>query len=196
MSSDYGVDWGSLRTRDGVGVDAGLIRALLHAPDAGSGGKASDQLEYAAFYSRQLEEAALPVTRVLVDAVCKGECTYWGTVYATDALVELTYECHSARPELDGLDLPDRCLAVVRAHLPRLYQMLDETTDDTVLSNLITIVHNAEDDTPTRRALLEKLSHQGLEGASELALRWAQDDEQERLDLPGTGRRVHRHTSC
>ena len=184
------VDWGSLRTSHGVGMDPGLIRALLHAPDAGSGGKASDQLEGLAFYSRYLEEAALPVTRVLVDAVCKGECTYWGTVYATDALVELTYECHSARPELDGLDLPDRCLAVVRAHLPRLYQMLDETTDDMILSNLITIVHNAEDDTPTRRALLEKLSHRDLEGASKLALKWAQDDEQERLDLPGTGRQV------
>ena len=186
MSSDYGVDWGSLRTRDGVGVDAGLIRALLYAPDAGSGGKASDQLEGLAFYSRYLEEAALPVTRVLVDAVCKGECTYWGTVYATDALVEITCSHTSA----GRTDLPDRCRAVVRAHLLRLYQMLDETTDDTVLSNLITIVCNAEDDTPTRRALLERLSHRDLEGASELALKWAQDDEQERLDLPGTGRQV------
>ena len=153
-------------------MDAGLIRALLHAPDAGSGGKASDQLEGLAFYSRYLEEAALPVTRVLVDAVCKGECTYWGTVYATDALVELTYECHSARPELDGTDLPDRCLAVVRARLPRLYQMLDETTDDMVLSNLITIVCNVEDDTPTRQALLERLSHQDLPGPSDNALHW------------------------
>ena len=186
MSSDYGVDWGSLRTRDGVGVDAGLIRALLYAPDAGSGGKASDQLEGLAFYSRYLEEAALPVTRVLVDAVCKGECTYWGTVYATDALVEITCSHTSA----GRTDLPDRCLAVVRARLPRLYQMLEQTTDDTILSNLITIVHNAEDDTPTRRALLEKLSRRDLEGASELSLQWAQDDEQERLDLPGTGRQV------
>lgn len=190
MGGDYGVEWGSRRTSHGVGMDAGLIRALLYAPDAGSGGKASDQLEGLAFYSRYLEEAALPVTRVLVDAVCDGRCTYWGTVYATDALVELTYECHSARPELDGLDLPDRCRAVVRARLPRLYQMLDEATDDTILSNLITIVHNTEDDTPTRRALLERLSHRDLEGASELALQWAQDDEQERLDLPGTGRQV------
>ena len=182
MSSDYGVDWGSLRTRDGVGVDAGLIRALLYAPDAGSGGRASDQLEYAAFYSRQLEEAALPVTRVLVDAVCKGECTYWGTVYATDALVELT--CGETPPgeEHSNEDLDSRCLAVVRAHLPRLYQMLDETTDDRIRSHLITIVYNAEDDTPTRRALLEKLSHQDMEGASELALQWAQDDEQERKE--------------
>ena len=186
MSSDYGVDWGSLRTRDGVGVDAGLIRALLYAPDAGSGGKASDQLEGLAFYSRYLEEAALPVMRVLVDAVCDGECTYWGTVYATDALVEITCSHTSA----GRTDLPDRCLAVVRARLPRLYQMLEQTTDDTILSNLITIVHNAEDDTPTRRALLEKLSRRDLEGASELSLQWAQDDEQERLDLPGTGRQV------
>ena len=186
MSSDYGVDWGSLRTSHGVGVDPGLIRALLYAPDAGSGGKASDQLEGLAFYSRYLEEAALPVTRVLVDAVCKGECTYWGTVYATDALVEITCSHTSA----GRTDLPDRCRAVVRAHLPRLYQMLDETTDDMVLSNLITIVCNVEDDTPTRRALLERLSHRDLEGASELALQWAQDDEQERLDLPGTGRQV------
>ncbi len=186
MSGDYGVEWGSLRTSHGVGVDPGLIRALLYAPDAGSGGKASDQLEGLAFYSRYLEEAALPVTRVLVDAVCDGECTYWGTVYATDALVEITCSHTSA----GRTDLPDRCRAVVRARLPRLYQMLDETTDDRIRSHLITIVYNAEDDTPTRRALLEKLSHQDMEGASELALQWAQDDEQERLGLPGTGRQV------
>ena len=186
MSGDYGVDWGSLRTSHGVGVDPGLIRALLYAPDAGSGGKASDQLEGLAFYSRYLEEAALPVTRVLVDAVCDGECTHWGTVLATDALVEITCSHTSA----GRTDLPDRCRAVVRTHLPRLYQMLEQATDDTVLSNLITIVYNAEDDTPTRRALLERLSHRDLEGVSELALQWAQDDEQERLGLPGTGRQV------
>ena len=159
--------------------DVGVVDRILvddnsfHAneeywPDAGSGGKASDQLEYAAFYSRQLEEAALPVTRVLVDAVCKGECTYWGTVYATDALVEITCSHTSA----GRTDLPDRCRAVVRAHLPRLYQMLEQTTDDRIRSRLITIVYNAEDDTPTRRALLERLSHQDLPGPSDNALHW------------------------
>ena len=186
MGGDYGVDWGSLRTSHGVGMDPAPIGVMLSAPDPGTANKAYWQIEGPAFYSRYLEEAALPVTRVLVDAVCKGECTYWGTVYATDALVEITCSHTSA----GRTDLPDRCRAVVRAHLLRLYQMLDETTDDTVLSNLITIVCNAEDDTPTRRALLERLSHRDLEGASELALKWAQDDEQERLDLPGTGRQV------
>ena len=177
MSSDYGVDWGSLRTTHGVGMDPGLIRALLHAPDAGSGGKASDQLEGLAFYSRYLEEAALPVTRVLVDAVCEGECTYWGTVYATDALVEITCSHTSA----GRTDLPDRCRAVVRAHLPRLYQMLEQTTDDRIRSHLITIVYNAEDDTPTRRALLEKLSRRDLDvlSADEVSRQLAKEHQRQ-----------------
>ena len=172
MGGDYGVDWGSLRTRDGVGMDPAPIGVMLSAPDPGTANEAYWQIEGPAFYSRQLEEAALPVTRVLVDAVCDGECTYWGTVYAMDALVELTCECDSARPELDGTDLPDRCLAVVRAHLPRLYQILEQATDDRIRSRLITIVYNAEDDTPTRRALLERLSHQDLPGPSDNALHW------------------------
>ena len=172
MGGDYGVEWGSLRTSHGVGMDPAPIGVMLSAPDSGTANEAYWGIEGTAFYSRYLEEAALPVTRVLVDAVCDGECTYWGTVYATDALVEITCECDPARPELDGTDLPDRCLAVVRAHLPRLYQMLEQATDDTVLSNLITIVHNTEDDTPTRQALLEKLSHQDLPGPSDNALHW------------------------
>ena len=172
MGGDYGVEWGSLRTRDGVGMDPAPIGVMLSAPDPGTANEAYWQIEGTAFYSRQLEEAALPVTRVLVDAVCDGECTYWGTVYAMDALVELTCECDSARPELDGTDLPDRCRAVVRAHLPRLYQILEQATDDRIRSRLITIVYNAEDDTPTRRALLERLSHQDLPGPSDNALHW------------------------
>ena len=166
------VDWGSLRTLNGVGMDPAPIEVMLSSPDPGTANEAYWDIEGPAFYSRYLAEAALPVTRVLVDAVCNGECTYWRTVYATDALVELTYECHSARPELDGFDLPNRCLAVVRAHLPCLYQMLEQTTDDRIRSRLITIVYNAEDDTPTRQALLERLSHQDLPGPSDNALHW------------------------
>ena len=185
------VDWGSLRTSHGVGMDPAPIEVMLSAPDSGTANEAYWQIEGPAFYSRYLEEAALPVTRVLVDAVCEGECTYWGTVYATDALVEITCgEISFGEMQHGNEDLDSRCLAVVRARLPRLYQMLEQATDDRIRSRLITIVYNAEDDTPTRRALLEKLSHRDLEGASELALKWAQDDEQERLDLPGTGRQV------
>ena len=171
------VDWGSLRTLNGVGMDPAPIGVMLSAPDPGTANKAYWQIEGPAFYSRYLEEAALPVTRVLVDAVCKGECTYWGTVYATDALVEITCECDSA----GRTDLPDRCRAVVRAHLPRLYQMLNETTDDTVLSNLITIVYNAEDDTPTRQALLEKLSRRDLDvlSADEVSRQLAKEHQRQ-----------------
>ena len=175
------VDWGSLRTMNGVGMDPAPIGVMLSAPDSKTANEAYWQIEGPAFYSRYLEEAALPVTRVLVDAVCEGECTYWGTVYATDALVELTYECHSARPELDGTDLPDRCLAVVRARLPRLYQVLNKTTDDMILSNLIVIVCNVEDDAPTRRALLERLSHQDLDvlSADEVSRQLAEEHQRQ-----------------
>ena len=177
MGGDYGVEWGSLRTRDGVGMDPAPIGVMLSAPDSRTANEAYWGIEGTAFYSRQLEEAALPVTRVLVDAVCKGECTYWGTVYATDALVEITCECDSA----GRTDLPDRCRAVVRAHLPRLYQMLEQTTDDTILSNLITIVHNTEDDTPTRRALLEKLSRRDLDvlSADEVSRQLAKEHQRQ-----------------
>ncbi|QQO77091.1 hypothetical protein [Actinomyces sp. HMT897] len=173
MGGDYGVEWGSLRTRDGVGMDPAPIGVMLSAPDSRTANEAYWGIEGTAFYSRQLEEAALPVTRVLVDAVCEGECTYWGTVYATDALVEITCgEISFGEMQHGNEDLDSRCLAVVRARLPRLYQMLEQATDDTILSNLITIVHNTEDDTPTRRALLEKLSHQDLPGPSDNALHW------------------------
>ena len=173
MGGDYGVDWGSLRTSHGVGMDPAPIGVMLSAPDPGTANKAYWQIEGPAFYSRYLEEAALPVTRVLVDAVCEGECTYWGTVYATDALVEITCgEVSFGEMQHGNEDLPDRCLAVVRAHLPCLYQMLEQATDDRIRSRLITIVYNAEDDTPTRQALLEKLSHQDLPGPSDNALHW------------------------
>ena len=154
-------------------MDPAPIGVMLSAPDSKTANDAYWGIEGPAFYSRYLAEAALPVTRVLVDAVCDGECTYWGTVYATDALVEITYgEVSFGVMQHGNEDLPDRCRAVVRARLPRLYQMLEQATDDRIRSRLITIVYNAEDDTPTRRALLEKLSHQDLPGPSDNALHW------------------------
>ena len=180
---DYGVDWGSLRTRDGVGMDPAPIGVMLSAPDSRTANEAYWQIEGPAFYSRQLEEAALPVTRVLVDAVCDGECTYWGTVYATDALVEITCgEVSFGEMQHGNEDLPDRCLAIVRAHLPCLYRMADdETTDDTVLSSLIIIVCRVEDDTPTRRAFLERLSRRDLDvlSADEVSRQLAKEHQRQ-----------------
>ena len=180
---DYGVDWGSLRTRDGVGMDPAPIGVMLSAPDPGTANEAYWGIEGTAFYSQELEEAALPVTRVLVDAVCEGECTYWGTVYATDALVEITCgEVSFGEMQHGNEDLPDRCLAIVRAHLPCLYRMADdETTDDTVLSSLIIIVCRVEDDTPTRRAFLERLSRRDLDvlSADEVSRQLAKEHQRQ-----------------
>ena len=183
MGGDYGVDWGSLRTRDGVGMDPAPIGVMLSAPDSRTANEAYWGIEGTAFYSQELEEAALPVTRVLVDAVCEGECTYWGTVYATDALVEITCgEVSFGEMQHGNEDLPDRCLAIVRAHLPCLYRMADdETTDDTVLSSLIIIVCRVEDDTPTRRAFLERLSRRDLDvlSADEVSRQLAKEHQRQ-----------------
>ena len=180
---DYGVEWGSLRTRDGVGMDPAPIGVMLSAPDSRTANEAYWGIEGTAFYSQELEEAALPVTRVLVDAVCNGECTYWGTVYATDALVEITCgEVSFGEMQHGNEDLPDRCLAIVRAHLPCLYRMADdETTDDTVLSSLIIIVCRVEDDTPTRRAFLERLSRRDLDvlSADEVSRQLAKEHQRQ-----------------
>ena len=183
MGGDYGVDWGSLRTSHGVGMDPAPIGVMLSAPDSRTANEAYWGIEGTAFYSQELEEAALPVTRVLVDAVCEGECTYWGTVYATDALVEITCgEVSFGEMQHGNEDLPDRCLAIVRAHLPCLYRMADdETTDDTVLSSLIIIVCRVEDDTPTRRAFLERLSRRDLDvlSADEVSRQLAKEHQRQ-----------------
>ena len=163
-------------------MDPAPIGVMLSAPDSKTANEAYWGIEGTAFYSQELEEAALPVTRVLVDAVCEGECTYWGTVYATDALVEITCgEVSFGEMQHGNEDLPDRCRAVVRAHLLRLYQMLDETTDDTVLSNLIIIVCRVEDDTPTRRAFLERLSRRDLDvlSADEVSRQLAKEHQRQ-----------------
>ena len=164
-------------------MDPAPIGVMLSAPDPGTANEAYWGIEGTAFYSQELEEAALPVTRVLVDAVCEGECTYWGTVYATDALVEITCgEVSFGEMQHGNEDLPDRCLAIVRAHLPCLYRMADdETTDDTVLSSLIIIVCRVEDDTPTRRAFLERLSRRDLDvlSADEVSRQLAKEHQRQ-----------------
>ena len=164
-------------------MDPAPIGVMLSAPDSRTANEAYWGIEGTAFYSQELEEAALPVTRVLVDAVCEGECTYWGTVYATDALVEITCgEVSFGEMQHGNEDLPDRCLAIVRAHLPCLYRMADdETTDDTVLSSLIIIVCRVEDDTPTRRAFLERLSRRDLDvlSADEVSRQLAKEHQRQ-----------------
>ena len=164
-------------------MDPAPIGVMLSAPDSKTANEAYWGIEGTAFYSQELEEAALPVTRVLVDAVCEGECTYWGTVYATDALVEITCgEVSFGEMQHGNEDLPDRCLAIVRAHLPCLYRMADdETTDDTVLSSLIIIVCRVEDDTPTRRAFLERLSRRDLDvlSADEVSRQLAKEHQRQ-----------------
>ena len=177
MSED-GTDWAGLRVRDGVGMDPGPIRDMLRAPDSGSGDEAYWRIEGTAFYSHELFEATEPLTQILVDAVCDGDGTPLGLMFATDMLVEITCGYTSPHEEEAGsAGLADRCRAIVRHRLPRLYRLVDDTTDDIVLSHLIWIVGQVEDDTTARRAFLEKVSHRELGKPSRNALHWCLVEE-------------------
>ena len=117
--SEGGVDWAGLRVRDGVGMGPGPVGDMLRAPDSGSGDEAYWRIEGTAFYSHELFEATEPLTQILVDAVCDGDGTPLGLMFATDMLVEIT--CGYTSPheeEVGSAGLADRCRAIVRHACP------------------------------------------------------------------------------
>ena len=89
--SEMRLDWGGVRTLDGVGLDPGLVEAVVSARDMEQGHRDLMTLEDVVYYNRCLSEAALLVTSELVEAVCTGRCTVpWGLYWSTDALYEIS----------------------------------------------------------------------------------------------------------
>ena len=58
------LDWGSVRTRDGVKPDAAVLDVFVTSEDIDTVYDAYCSIEYAAFYNRDLEEAAQGVGKV------------------------------------------------------------------------------------------------------------------------------------
>ena len=137
--SEMRVDWGSVRTRDGVKPDAAVLDVFVTSEDIDTVYDAYCDIEYAAFYNRDLEEAALPLTSALIEMVCSGRCTHWGLTMATDALYEISLGQTMREEETDGTSLADRCREVIRDNLPRLYQAARSVTDDHTLASLVSI---------------------------------------------------------
>ena len=134
------VDWGSVRTRDGVKPDAAVLDVFVTSEDIDTVYDAYCDIEYAAFYNRDLEEAALPLTSALIEMVCSGHCTHWGLTMATDALYEISLgQTAPWEAEAGGTGLADRCRDIIRDNLPRLYQAARSVTDDGTLASLVTI---------------------------------------------------------
>ena len=137
--SEMKVDWGSVRTRDGVKPDAAVLDVFVTSEDIDTVYDAYCSIEYAAFYNRDLEEAALPLTSALIEMVCSGRCTHWGLTMATDALYEISLGQTMREEETDGTSLADRCRDIIRDNLPRLYQTARSVTDDHILASFVSI---------------------------------------------------------
>jgi len=134
------VDWGSVRTRDGVKPDAAVLDVFVTSEDIDTVYDAYCSIEYAAFYNRDLEEAALPLTSALIEMVCSGRCTHWGLHWVTDALYEISLgQTAPWEAEAGGTGVADRCREVIRDTLPRLYQTAQSVTDDHTLASFVTI---------------------------------------------------------
>ena len=138
--SEMRLDWGSVRTRDGVKPDAAVLDVFVTSEDIDTVYDAYCSIEYAAFYNRDLEEAALPLTSALIEMVCSGRCTHWGLTMATDALYEISLgQTAPWEAEAGGTGVADRCREVIRDNLPRLYQAAGSITDDHILASLVSI---------------------------------------------------------
>ena len=146
--SEMRVDWGGVRTLDGVGLDPGLVEAVVSARDMEQGHRDLMILEDVVYYNRCLSEAALLVTSELVEAVCTGRCTVpWGLYWSTDALYEISLgETASSETALGNTGVADRCRSIIRDNLPRLYQTARSITDDHILASFVTITGMTDPD--------------------------------------------------
>ena len=139
--SEMRLDWGGVRTLDGVGLDPGLVEAVVSAGGRAQGREDLMILDGIVYYNRCLSEAALLVTSELVEAVCTGRCTVpCGLTMATDALYEISLgQTAPWEAEAGGTGVADRCREVIRDNLPRLYQAARSVTDDYTLASFVTI---------------------------------------------------------
>ena len=139
--SEMRLDWGGVRTLDGVGLDPGLVEAVVSARDMEQEHRDLMILEDVVYYNRCLSEAALLVTSELVEAVCTGRCTVpCGLTMATDALYEISLgQTAPWEAEAGGTGVADRCREVIRDNLPRLYQTARSITDDHILASLVSM---------------------------------------------------------
>ena len=157
--SEMRLDWGGVRTLDGVGLDPGLVEAVVSARDMEQGHRDLMLLEGAVYYNRCLSEAALLVTSELVEAVCTGRCTVpCGLTMATDALYEISLgETASSETALGSTGVADRCRSIIRDNLPRLYQTARSVTDDHILASLVSITGVTDPDENRWNTFTQKL---------------------------------------
>ena len=157
--SEMRLDWGGVRTLDGVGLDPGLVEAVVSAGGRAQGREDLMILDGIVYYNRCLSEAALLVTSELVEAVCTGRCTVpCGLTMATDALYEISLgETASSETALGNMGVADRCRDIICDSLPRLYQTARSVTDDYTLASFVSITGMTDPDENRWNTFTQKL---------------------------------------
>ena len=157
--SEMRLDWGGVRTLDGVGLDPGLVEAVVSAGGRAQGREDLMILDGIVYYNRCLSEAALLVTSELVEAVCTGRCTVpCGLTMATDALYEISLgETASSETALGNTGVADRCRSIICDNLPRLYQAAQTITDGYILASLVSITGMTDPDENRWNTFTQKL---------------------------------------
>ena len=157
--SEMRLDWGGVRTLDGVGLDPGLVEAVVSAGGRAQGREDLMILDGIVYYNRCLSEAALLVTSELVEAVCTGRCTVpCGLTMATDALYEISLgQTASSEEALGSTGVADRCRDIICDSLPRLYQTARSVTDDYTLASFVTITGLTDPDENRWNTFTQKL---------------------------------------
>ena len=157
--SEMRLDWGGVRTLDGVGLDPGRVEAVVSAGGRAQGREDLMILDGIVYYNRCLSEAALLVTSELVEAVCTGRCTVpCGLTMATDALYEISLgQTAPWEAEAGGTGMADRCRSIIRDNLPRLYQTAQSITDDHILASFVTITGLTDPDENRWNTFTQKL---------------------------------------
>ena len=156
--SEMRLDWGGVRTLDGVGLDPGLVEAVVSAGGRAQGREDLMILDGIVYYNRCLSEAALLVTSELVEAVCTGRCTVLGVTMVADALYEISHgETASSETALGNTGVADRCRSIICDSLPRLYQAAGSITDDYTLASLVSITGVTDPDENRWNTFTQKL---------------------------------------
>ncbi len=152
MPDDDFVDWSHVRAAEDPAALPGAVGEMMDAPTSEIAEKAYWRIEGNAFFQRELYQAAEPVTRLVVDRIRSGQWTQYGLGMGLDLLVEVAMGWPALSEQMHGDNtLDQRCRSIITGLLPYLYELLPGLTDERVLTGIVDLTCELEDDRDRRQ---------------------------------------------